>query len=229
MQVTLTLMTEQEARACVNQIKGHLETTRALLFDLHEREGWKALGYATWQACITEEFHYSTQHAHRLLNAHLVDRILALREPGSPTGDPGEPVATIEERHARELEPLLADPEAVCEVYDAVQDVTDGKPTAAAYRSAVNDRLGVFPPTERQAVVLKAIEDAAPLLKEPETETALYALSRVKFWVYLDPVDVAEAATTPAQDAPGYVELAAWVRAVATALETRAHGLRVVR
>jgi hypothetical protein len=228
-QVTLTLMTEQEARACVEEIKGHLETTRALLFNLHEREGWRALGYETWQRCITEEFAMSRFYAHRLLNAHMVDRILSARSEALPIGNAWKPVAEIPEAHARELGALLPDEDAVRDVYAEVQEATDGEPTAARYREAVDRRLGVFPPTERQAVVLQAIDDAQPLLDEPESEKALYALSRVAFWLYLDPGAVADAAAEPSQDAPGYAELAAWVAAIAAAIRARADGLRVVR
>ena len=107
----MTLMTADEARACIDRIKANLETTRALLFDLHGREGWKALGYATWQQCITEEFHFSKQRAHQLLNAHMVDRMLTAPAAESTTVDRQHGVAEIPERHARELEPLLADAE----------------------------------------------------------------------------------------------------------------------
>lgn len=245
MQVTLTLMTENEARACVDEIKTSLENIRAQLFDLREREGWRALGYASFRDCVQDEFAMSERRAYQLLNAFAVDRILAApwqesqaffgkhapTEADSDCTDvqPGTPVATIPEAHARELEPLIADEGAVREVYAEVQEATDGKPTAADYREAVGRRLGVAPPTERQAVVLQAIEDAQPLLDEPESEKALYALSRVAFWLYLDPVAVADAAAEPSQDAPGYADLAAWVAAIAAAIRARADGLRVVR
>ena len=118
---------------------------------------------------------------------------------------------------------------AVREVYDEVQEATDGKPTAAAYREAVERRLGALPTSERHAAVLQAIEAAQPLLAEPEHEKALYALSRVAFWLYLEPATVADASAAPAQDAASYAELAAWVGAVAVAIRARADGLRLVR
>lgn len=89
--------------------------------------------------------------------------------------------------------------------------------------------LDPAPLSERQETVLRAMEDAEHLLKEPENERALYALSRVKFWVRLDPADVADAAADPQQDAAGYEELAAWVSGVAAAIRARAARLRVVR
>jgi len=47
--VGVVVMTREEARACVERIKASAEEIRALIFELHEREGWRALGYATWQ------------------------------------------------------------------------------------------------------------------------------------------------------------------------------------
>ena len=43
--IQLTLMTVDEARITVDRIKAKLEDVRALLWDLHEWQGWKALGY----------------------------------------------------------------------------------------------------------------------------------------------------------------------------------------
>jgi hypothetical protein len=89
--------------------------------------------------------------------------------------------------------------------------------------------LDAAPLSDRQETVLRAMEDAEHILKEPENERALYALSRVKFWVRLDPAYVADAAAEPQQDAAGYEELAIWVSNVATAIRSRAARLRVVR
>ena len=239
----ITLMTETEARAAVDRIKAGLENIRAELFALRERDGWRALGYSSFQDCVQAEFQMSKQHAHRLLSAYAVDRILAppwqessaffgkhaTDDRGSPIGDPRSGVALIPEGHARELEPILADEDAVREVHAEVMEATGGKPKAADYRAAVDRRLDSTEPSARQAVVLDAIERAAPILDEPETEKALYALSRARFWVYLDPDEVAEAAAEPAQDAPGYAELAAWVAAIADGIRSRADGLRIVR
>lgn len=238
--IQLTLMTVDEARATVDQIKSSLENVRALLFELREREGWRALGYVTWQACIQSEFHLSEQRAHQLLNAHLVDRILApswegppeffgknaTQERGSTIVEPRNPIAKIPESHAREFEPIVADDEAVREVYAEVQQRTNGKPTAAAIREVVDERLGLEP---RQTTVLRAMDAAEHILQEPPSEKAFYALSRAKLWVSVPPEDVAEVAANPSQDAAGYEELAAWVSEVAAGIRARASGLRSVR
>lgn len=159
--IQLTLMTVEEARATVDQIKTNLESVRALLFELREREGWRALGYATWQACIQAEFHMSERRSYQLLNAHRVDQILApawqeasaffgknaTTEPDRTMVQSAVPTAPIPERHARELEPLVAEPEAVREVYSQVVEQTNGRPTAPAIRGAVDRYLGIERPT----------------------------------------------------------------------------------
>lgn len=237
MEVTVTLerMSEIEARTCVDQIKADLENVRARLFELRERDGWKALGYETWQACITAEFDMSSRHAHRLLTAHAVDRILASPDRGGPIGLLRGVVAEIPEGHARELEPLLADDDAVREVYAEVQQATEGKPTAADYRAAVDRHLGVSaaefldlePPAD---VAIAAMAEAAPLLREPDEERAYYMVGGQRYWMRCDPDRVADTSSDPSQDAPEWGAFAAWCARVARALEARADSpVRMVR
>jgi hypothetical protein len=45
-------MSTIEARECVSEIKDHLNKVRALLLDLDERRGWKALGYESMRQCM---------------------------------------------------------------------------------------------------------------------------------------------------------------------------------
>lgn len=50
------VMTEAEARQCIEAIKGYVVSIRALLLELEERQGWKALGYSSMTACLVGEF-----------------------------------------------------------------------------------------------------------------------------------------------------------------------------
>jgi hypothetical protein len=52
----VVMMTMEEARACVERVKGGIEQMRRDLLELREREGWKALGYDSWRACAVAEF-----------------------------------------------------------------------------------------------------------------------------------------------------------------------------
>jgi hypothetical protein len=62
-------MSRDEARQCVVRIAHHLEEARALLPELYEREGWRALGYDSWRACVVVEFSQSQTALYRQLTA----------------------------------------------------------------------------------------------------------------------------------------------------------------
>lgn len=137
--VGYVVMTRDEALSCVARIKANLEDVRALLFDLKERDGWRALGYQTWRECITHEFHMSRSRAHQLVNAHMVDRILAGQdEPGVHNVDISE---QIPEAHARELAPIIQEPEAVRQIVAEVRDEKGDAATAAHVREKVDRHL----------------------------------------------------------------------------------------
>ena len=130
--IQITLMTEIEARAAVDRIKSSLEVIRADLADLYEREGWRALRYDSWRACIVAEFEMSERRAYQLLAAHAVDRALCTNVQ-----------TPLRESHARELARLPSDDD-IRDVWEEVRaEHADDAPTAAAYREAVNRRLGV--------------------------------------------------------------------------------------
>jgi len=69
-------MTPAEARTCVIEINRHLESARAQLLELYEREGWRALGYGSWRECVTVEFQRSQSALYRALEAARVERAL---------------------------------------------------------------------------------------------------------------------------------------------------------
>src|SRR5262245_26130997 len=70
----IVLMTTDEARTIVNRIKARLDEARRDLLDLYEREGWRALGYATWRDCAAAEFGQSTATLYRQLEAAEIER-----------------------------------------------------------------------------------------------------------------------------------------------------------
>jgi modification methylase len=92
-----------EARACVVAINAHLNGARQLLLDLYEREGWRALGYASWRECVTVEFQQSQAHLYRQLEAAQLQRELAAQI--SPAG---EILPSLAERHLRDIAELPA-------------------------------------------------------------------------------------------------------------------------
>ncbi len=62
MEVVIRLMNITEARECVRKINFALTDTRALVLDLYEREGWSALGYKSWNECVSNpsQFHFES-------------------------------------------------------------------------------------------------------------------------------------------------------------------------
>ena len=93
------LMSRDEARQCVARIAHHLEEARALLLALYEREGWRALGYDSWRACVTAEFAESQATLYRQLTAARIERTISHNEKN------GAPLPVL---HALELAPLEA-------------------------------------------------------------------------------------------------------------------------
>lgn len=119
------MMPKSEAQALVQQIRDRAEDLASLLAELRDRKGWKALGYDSWALCCEEEFHYSRQHANRLIGAREVRA--RLESTGS----------TIPERHIRELNCVPEDQQA--EVYEEACERSGGKPTAAVVREVARE------------------------------------------------------------------------------------------
>ncbi|GAB4528552.1 MAG: hypothetical protein OHK0046_47500 [Anaerolineae bacterium] len=111
-------MQRHEAEQCLNAIRtSYANVERAgyaqLQADigrLYKGQGWLALGYPSFYACVQQEFPQSYQHIYRLKDAALIS------EAVSPMGENGEK-RQIPERHARELK-ALPDPDAQKRAYD---------------------------------------------------------------------------------------------------------------
>ncbi|MDJ0719524.1 MAG: hypothetical protein QNJ54_35775 [Prochloraceae cyanobacterium] len=91
--VVSSLMTPDEARQCIEEIKGHLNSVRKLLLELEERRGWEVLGYKSMRQCMLNEFTHSKAHLYRELKAGKVEKKV------SPMGD----IGIIPERQLREI------------------------------------------------------------------------------------------------------------------------------
>lgn len=82
----MRLMTVIEARECVNKINSTLNDTRALILDLYEREGWSALGYKSWNECVSKEFNRDKSTMYKELKAAQTERTLKVAHaPHIPT------------------------------------------------------------------------------------------------------------------------------------------------
>lgn len=80
--------------------------------------------HATFESYCEQRWGMSKRHANRMVQAAEVAEVVGPMGPGS-------------ERQARELAPLLDQPEKLRETWEQVNEQTGGKPTAAAIREAV--------------------------------------------------------------------------------------------
>jgi len=74
--VGVPMMDATEARQIVKNINRRLDQSRQELLELYDREGWRALGYGSWRACVKNEFEGSSTALYRQLTAAKVEREL---------------------------------------------------------------------------------------------------------------------------------------------------------
>lgn len=129
-------MDMKDARFYVSEIQRHLmaatehlNSARSLIWELHERQGWKALGYASWGECVKSEFDITSSTIYRQLNAALVELEL------SPNGGIGE----ISERVLRPLTKRGYSTEARQAIWSVAQDIVGdgGKVTTGVVEAVV--------------------------------------------------------------------------------------------
>jgi|GEM_PF-868110 len=107
-------MSNDEARECVNIVRDGFDTAREQLLQLYERQGYKALGYDNFAACLQTEFpdlvgaSVDTKYCYKLVKTAKVER--ALRQ--------GIPSLSVKQLPLTHLLPLVnLDPDQQCEVY----------------------------------------------------------------------------------------------------------------
>lgn len=102
-----------------------------VLRELHDRQGWKNAGYASFDAFVEGEFHFSRPRAYQLIAyAKVKQNVL-------PSGNEvSTRVDTPTEKQARELNKLPA--AAQREVWEETVKASNGKPTAKAVAAQVN-------------------------------------------------------------------------------------------
>jgi hypothetical protein len=143
-------MTPSEARASITKVHETITSAGAILLDLRDRMGWKALGYSSWEACVEKEFDelkYGRRKLFYLVNQAEVSKNLGKEVP---------------ERHAREIHTLP--PEEQKEVYKEAEVAAAPAPVTAKHvREAAEPRKSAAPvkkPEPSPALVksLKRIE-----------------------------------------------------------------------
>lgn len=162
---TVTAMDAAEARELVGVVRAAMEDARSALLELYQRDGWRALGYPSWRACVTKEFDLSQRRVYQLLSAAQVEQDLRGHLSSS---DATPPVCTTVQSAAipeRVLRPLarIEEPEQRRDIWNrAVADSGGQMPTSARIAELVAKARGTF-------VVLPdaAIVAAQPLQQPP--------------------------------------------------------------
>lgn len=136
-------LTAEDARTLTDEVKQDAHALWTKLLRLFEGDAHKALGYRTWGQYYEAEFGGSAKEGNRMLAA---GRVLESLEPADFRGEgsPGSPL--LNERAARELQPLLRrGADAVRDAYEEAVELAGGeKPTARQVREVV--QLHCTPP-----------------------------------------------------------------------------------
>jgi hypothetical protein len=132
------ILSQSEARRLTDEVKADAQKLWAKLLDLYERGVHIALGYNSWADYCSQEFHMSQGRAYQLLRAARVVECTTVHSLQVTSQVPES------EAIARELVPLLKNPQALDEAWnEAVEAADGGIPTAQVVREVVARKLGV--------------------------------------------------------------------------------------
>ena len=124
------MLAESEARVLTDEVKRDGEALWRKLVRLHDGGAHNVLGYSSWHAYCESEFGFKQAQAYRLLHAGRAAEIIPW--DNRPTN----------ERQARELAPLLTEPEKLQEAWAEVREL-HSDPTASDVRAVVQRKMGV--------------------------------------------------------------------------------------
>jgi hypothetical protein len=91
-EIAVKPLDKDEARAFVESIKSRFGDMRAMFIELHDRMGWTALGYSSWDELVKKEFTWwSKSYVNRQLSAGKIEQKLL----PAPTGGSKRPIGTL--------------------------------------------------------------------------------------------------------------------------------------
>jgi hypothetical protein len=127
-ELTLTAI---DARRLTDEVKADAQKLWAKLLYLYQSGAHIALGYSSWAAYCEQEFRIGNRQAYRLLQAAQVVHQLSGE---CPMGHSVQVTSQVpeSERIARELVPLLSNPQALDETWNEAVVEANGVPTAQA-------------------------------------------------------------------------------------------------
>lgn len=187
---------DRAERTIARGLKTFVEVGQALI-EIRDARLYRAT-HSNFEDYCTDRWGLSKTHGNRLIQAYEVTRIL------TPTG-----VTPANEAQARELAPLLDDPDRCRDAWSQI--ITNGKPTAAAVRAVVREQVPAEPKPEARRP--EPVEPAPARVAEPKPAALPEQLAlELEHLRARSPEDVAAACARPA-DVLGMLDEIAAVRA----------------
>jgi hypothetical protein len=181
------ILTAIDARRLTDEVKADAKRLWAKLMSLYEGGAHIALGYTSWADYCEHEFYMSKSQGYRLLQAAQVVNQLAR---DSPIGESLKVTSQVPESEAiaREMVPLLRNPQALDEAWnEAVQEAGGDVPTAAKVKEVVSRKLATLPLEKKP---LHDLEDLDPNLFKIATRAIGMTNELAKFVSEHKPKDV---------------------------------------
>jgi hypothetical protein len=129
-------LSQSEARRLTEEVKADAQRLWAKLLSLYEGGAHIALGYNSWAEYCQREFHMSDGRAYQLLQAARVIHQLTIVSQPKVTSEVPE-----SERLARELAPLLSNPQALDEAWNESVEQAGGVPTLPLLAMSIENDL----------------------------------------------------------------------------------------
>jgi len=194
------LLNKADAKALARKIKGaayaahgHVEQAGKWLIEFRDREGWKALGYDTWTACVQQEFaatHGGRAHVFRLIqNSQVLENIAEKGENPHVTRSESTKVSrrpatkplipVILTRHLAKLPAQLQR-----SIFERAVALGNGKPTEPTVKRAVEEAMKAATPVKQ----IRLDETGFPIPEEliaiwnrrVEVKDILWAISKAR-------------------------------------------------
>ena len=121
------MMVFKEARECADRINAGINNVRRDVLELHDRDGWSALGYKSWTECVQREFKQAERYIFYQFKAGKIEQNL---NDSAKSNCTIVQLGSIPEGQLRPLARL--EPDQQREAWQkAVETAPEGKVTAA--------------------------------------------------------------------------------------------------
>lgn len=181
------MMVFKEARECADRINAGINNVRRDVLELHDRDGWSALGYKSWTECVQREFKQAERYIFYQFKAGQIEQNLndsaksncTIVQLGSIPEGQLRPLARLEPSQQREA------------WQKAVETAPEGKVTAAHVSKVVKEITGETPknkPELKPTIPEHAVYFAQIAISQlerisPDDPTRFKAIESVEKWI----------------------------------------------